>query len=220
MLKRRLTALLICLAVLSMFTVVGCGSKNKPASAPAAADKQQAKANTSGDLEKIMDGIKEMPGYNCEMVMTGEGTKQVSAKIWAAGSKLRMEMEAEGQKSVIIINGKGETWNYMPTGNIAMKMAEAPKTELPTDWASSEEKPQVIGKETVDGYDCLIVTSPNEKDTRCWVMKDNGLPVKIEGMVDGKKALIEYKNYNINKQSDDLFEVPAGAQVMSMPGAN
>lgn len=220
MLKHKLTVLIICLMVLSMIVVGGCGNKEKPASAPAAMEKQQSEASQSSDLDKIMAGVKAMPGYSCEMIMTSEGTKPMAAQIWASDSKLRMEMEAEGQKSVVIINGKGETWNYMPAGNIAMKMAEAPKTELPTDWATSEEKPQIIGKETIDGYDCVIVASPVQKDTKCWIMKDNGLPVKIEGVVNGQKTLIEYKNYNINKQSEDLFTVPAGAQVMTMPGAN
>ncbi|MGE5379732.1 MAG: hypothetical protein ACM3NT_01550 [Methylocystaceae bacterium] len=220
MFKRKLIMLTICFMVLSIVMVSGCGSKEKPASSPTAAEKPQAEAGKSGDLDNIIAGIQKMPGYSCEMIMTSDGAKQMTAKLWASGNKLRMEMEAEGQKSIIIINGKGETWNYTPTENMAIKMAAAPQTELPTDWAASEEKPQIVGEEKVDGYDCIIVTSPGEKDTKCWVMKDNGLPVKIEGVIDGKKALIEYKNYNINQQAEDLFTVPAGAQVMTMPGAS
>jgi len=216
--KRRLL-IAISLLILIMGMTAGCEKKEQPSSSNVSSGTQTDTDSKTNDLAKAMAEIKGLPGYSCEMIMSADA-QNVSSKLWASGSQWRMEMEVDGIKNIMLINGKGEIWNYMPTENMAMKMAAPPEATLPTDWAESEDKPQVTGQEQVDGYKCLVVTYPNDKDTKCWIMKDRGLPVKIESIVDGQKTVIQYKNYNINKQPDDLFEVPAGTQVLSIPGAS
>lgn len=217
MLKRRIMVGIGMLVLLIALT--GCGNNDKSTSVKVNADAKPANSSAS-DLNKLMAEIKGLPGYSCEMAMVGEENQNVQSKLWGSGSKLRMEMEVDGVKNVMLINAKGEIWNYIPAENMAIKMPAPPEATLPTDWAASEEEPQIVGQEKVDGYECLILTYPQDKDTRCWIIKDRGLPVKIESLTEGKKTLIEYKNYNINPQPENLFEVPTGAQVVSMPGAN
>lgn len=216
----RIRLVVIGILILLMSMLAGCGGNEKAATVDSDAKKPSAADSKGGDIDKAMAEIKGLPGYSCEMIISGEGTQNITSKLWASGAKWRMEMETDGIKSVMLINSKGEIWSYMPAENLAMKMPAPPEAVLPTDWAETEDKPQVIGQEEVDGYVCLVVTYPEEKDTKCWIMKDRGLPVKIESMVNGKKTVIQYKKYNLNKQPDDLFEIPAGAQVMSLPGAS
>lgn len=214
--------LVVSMLAISLVMAAGCGNKDKTAgvSADKKGPEQSVPAKSSNDIEKLMANMKALKGYSCEMTMTGAEAKELKSKLWASGERIRMEMEADGVKSIMIMNSKGELWSYMPTENVAMKMASAPETALPTDWAENEEKPQIVGNEKVDGVDCLIVTVAGDKDTRCWLMKETGLPVKIESIIEGKKNLIVYKNYNIGAQADDLFELPAGAQVVAIPGSN
>jgi outer membrane lipoprotein-sorting protein len=92
--------------------------------------------------------------------------------------------------------------------------------ELPNEWSDQEDLAnyKIIGHEKMNGYDCVVVNVSGDDGTvsKMWLMEDQGMPVKMEAESAEGKIVIEYKNYNIGKQADDLFQLPTDAQVMDM----
>jgi hypothetical protein len=154
---------------------------------------------------------------------TGEQGKGVSStgKYYMSGKKIRIEAEAEGMKMVSIVNANGEMWMYNPADKTAMKLSapQQDQSKLPTEWTKEDlSAMKIVGSEKKDGFDCVIVTvNENGTTSKMWLRKDIGMPVRIESATPEGPVVIEYKNYNLDKQPDSLFEIPADAQVMSMP---
>lgn len=212
--------LLITIALMAL-TLTACGGGAKEASAPADQSAAQQKDDSSSNpLDKLMANAKGATELSFDMVMTVGGDNPVNStsKMYISGKKSRMEMDAMGAKMITIIDAAGDVYLYDPVNNTAMKTA-APQQEVeaPNAWAEKDSaKMEVVGDEKVDDIDCLVVTSTDgEVETKMWLRKDIGMPVRVE--VPAQKVVIEYKNFNIGAQDPALFEIPADATVMDLP---
>ncbi|MGI5920301.1 MAG: LolA family protein [Syntrophomonadaceae bacterium] len=209
----------------SLLALTGCGQE-KAANAPVSPEQQeQAKSKDGGpdDLESIFNLAAGNKDMSCDIISTinEQGTTMVSkSKIWTSNGKYRVETEVNGVKTIVITNDKGETMFYDPANNTVMKMPAAQNdVKPPADWSKDAGKYKVVGTEKRDGYDCVVITTvDNAENTKMWVVKKTGLPVRVESApANGTAVVIEYKNYKFGSQPDDLFTVPAGAQVITMP---
>lgn len=227
--KSILFMIMVCL--LGCLLVVGC-SKDEQA-APTSNDNptveqsnEAANSEGNGDaevtLEKLFANAREVEGMKYEMVTTIPSMNQVStAQVWWSGDRIRIEAEAEGMKTITITNSAGETFFYQPDQNMAMKLTTTDdEAEAAADWAESEEDlagMKIVGNEDYDGYSCVIVEQEEEGAvTRMWMRKDIGMPVKMESTHEGETVTMEFKNIELGQQPDDLFEIPAGVQVVQM----
>jgi len=221
--KKTLAVMVSILLVVALLGLAGC-SKGKT-SEPAASDKAKVTESAGGDaaeLQKLFKSVKEVKGMSYDMVSTMSGkdaNMKSQGKFFISGKKVRMEMEAQGMKSIIISNGSGEAYMYMPATNTAMK-TPLPKEKPADAWAESEEDladMKIVGHEKIDGCQCVVVTvAAAEGSMKMWLREDIGMPVRMETGDASNKMVIEYKNFKIGAQPDSLFELPAGAKVMDM----
>lgn len=221
--KRNLLLLILILSMASCLLVAGC-SKEKAPPAQAPQTENQTKSQTgSNELDGLLKAASNLKDLSFEMVTTATNAGQTvstQGKYWMSGDKMRMEMDAEGMKAVTIINAKGEIWLYNPADKTAMKLPEMDKEdEYPNKWIESDQNNmKIVGHEKVSGYDCTVVTLTEDGDeSKMWLRKDIGMPVKMETKSSEGDLLIEYKNYKLEKQPADLFELPADAQILNIP---
>lgn len=219
--KNTLSVMIIVFLMMVSLSLTGCSkeSPNSQTSAP-------VNTNQPGSNDEL-DGLLEAAGKTKDLsfdmlsTVTNAGqTISMQGKYWLSGDKMRMEMEAEGMNAVTIINEKNEIWMYNPADKTAMKIPKVDtKDDFPNEWTEADRNNmKIVDHEKVDGYDCTVVTITEGDDvSKMWLRKDIGLPVKMETKSPEGDLLIEYKNYKLEKQSADLFELPADAQILNIP---
>jgi len=108
---------------------------------------------------------------------------------------------------------------YYPDQNMAMKVTYEP-TESAVDEAQSivDYNPVIIGHETLDGKVCLVVEYTVEGVTaRMWIWEQYGFPIKIVSTTADGTVTVEYKNIEFIDIPDNMFELPAGVEIIEMP---
>lgn len=224
--KKKTSLFLLVMLMLACLALLGCGQE-KAANAPGTPSNQSGDSGTGNELAALMKSARQAEdGIYFETVNTinMQGQTNISqAKTWVSKGKVRSEAELAGVKSITISNGK-DLWMYNEANNTAMKLSSLEaqdQDQLATKWAEDEsslDKMKIVGEESIDGQKCVVVTYKDaETESKMWLRKDIGMPAKIEGNVAGNKVLMEYKNYKLGAQDDNLFELPAGAQVVEMP---
>lgn len=221
--KKWLAALLVMGMIAAGLT--GCGSKEQQATnAPATTDTKVVEKSGGSDLSTIMKSASQVKGMSFEMVstMTGKnGSMTSNGKLYMSNGKVRMEMETAGMKMITISKTPGEVYMYNPTEKTAMKITTPQQSaELPNEWAKADgdiSGLKVMGEEKKDGFDCLVVTTTTGDNAKMWIRKDIGMPVRTEMTTTDGNVVVEYKNYNIGAQPDNLFEIPADTQITTMP---
>ena len=152
----------------------------------------------------------------------------------------RTEMASEGHSFVMLEMGdeKGTSYTLMPEEKRAMKQSrEEMKAVSPKPTAAKGSKdadtkestataappPEIqaedLGDETLEGRAVKKVRMTYGKDAQDvmgWFDKATGAPVRMESLVDGKKAIIEWKNRKVEAQPAELFAVPKGYEVTDM----
>jgi len=220
--KRWSIGLLAAFLVVACLALVGCGGEKaqETSSTPPAAEEKGG----SDELQKIMKASKEVSDLSFDIVSTCTSADQTvtsESKYWISGKKMRTETETAGMKTITIVNAKGEALVYNPTEKTAMRIPdiEAP-SDLPNEWSDEDdlEAYNIVGHERMDGHDCVVVTITGAEGSgaKMWMMEDTGMPVRMESQSAEGKIVIQYKNYNLGKQPDNLFEIPGDVQVMDM----
>ncbi|MFH1483877.1 MAG: DUF4412 domain-containing protein [Chloroflexota bacterium] len=154
-----------------------------------------------------------------DMTITAPGTPTTTAKVWLEKNKMRTEFTAEGQTVVQLVDMDVRTmYMYIPAENMAMKMDFSQAPEAPTQ-NIEEYKPVVIGTETLDGKVCLVVEYTDEgTKTKSWMWKEKGFPIRVEMATPEGTTVMEFKNIEFADIPDSMFELPAGVQIVQMPG--
>ncbi|MBW2095985.1 MAG: DUF4412 domain-containing protein [Deltaproteobacteria bacterium] len=159
-------------------------------------------------------------------VTTKAGGQVMHGKIFVKGHSYRQEMNAMGQKQVMIFNGDKKTgWIVMPAAHMYMPLPKyGPGNAAQTDPEELEKKAtkKYLGKEKMNGYKCkkyrfIYKDSSGTKMTQ-WISTRLKYPVKM--IIEGPQGRMEreIKNIKETKLSNSLFKVPAGYQKMNMPG--
>lgn len=222
--KKALAVLIIMLLIVALFSLAGCSKDKTSETSTADQPKVSEKANNNDtkDLQKLFESANGIEGVSYDMNTTlngPQGTMSTVGKCFMSKKKFRMEMDVQGMKSIILYNGSGDTYMYNPATNSAMKSA-APKEKAANQWANTAEdlaKFKIVGHEKMDGYDCVVVTTTTpDGNSKIWLRKDIGMPVRMESGQGQDKMVIEYKNIKLGAQDAALFELPAGAQVIDM----
>lgn len=174
-------------------------------------------------LKEILGRAESIFSIRYDMITRAPGAPPLTQKVWLKGNKMRMEMTAEGETTVYLINpDAGIAYLYMPAENMAMKIdfAEAPESPIQSIEYERIEKyrPTIVGTETVDGKACIITEYIVEgTKTKIWIWKEKGFPIRMEHTTPEGIMLIEYKNIKLVDIPDSLFELPAGVQIWEMP---
>lgn len=188
--------------------------------------KEDAVSTDEGlSLIDILSKAKDITSFQYDMVVTIPGETTITTKMWRKGNKTRTEMTIEGQKMVYLMDmDKQLAYTYFPSENTAMKMDLSKTQEIagesPVEQSGSimDYVPETVGTEVLDGKTCLVVkyTTATE-EVKMWLWTKYGFPVRTEITTDKGTAVTEIKNIEFSNISDSTFELPAGAQIMTIP---
>ena len=224
-------------AVALLFSLVLSGIAS-----PAHAD-PKTKASAAGERTHKLVSISTIdlphyspaPAFREDLVInTEEGS--YTMKRFVDHASIRTEMEVKDDEIVMIESGdsKGTMYTLMPKDKRAMKQsrkasteaAAKVKTKMPATESDAPEakgtpppdmQVEDLGDETLDGKPVKkLRMASGEGDVLGWFDKGTGAPVRMESLVDGKKATIEWKNRNVGSQPAELFLVPKGYEVTDM----
>ena len=142
--------------------------------------------------------------------------------VWVKKNKMRMEITQQGQNSVVLVDNDAMTmYTYMPAQNMAMKISWEPTTKSAVEEAQSlsEYNPTVVGTETIDGKVCTVVQySVDGQTMKMWLWQDHGIPIRVEVTTAQGMTVMEYKNIQFVDIPDSMFALPAGVEIIQMPG--
>jgi outer membrane lipoprotein-sorting protein len=218
--KKIISLLLIVAIMLGCISLVGCrGGEGGVAKMPSG--EEASSEETLGDILARGEGIEAV---KYDIVMTAPGEEAVTQKIWVKQNKMRMEFTAEGQATILLIDCDAHTgYAYMPEQNIAYKAVFNPTIQSASDQAQSiaDYDYNVVGTETIDGKACLVVEytysqAEESLTVKEWIWKERGFPVRMETTTSEGTVTAEYKNIEFVDISDDMFQLPAGVQIVEM----
>ncbi len=176
-------------------------------------------------LTDILGKAKDVTSFKYDMIATVPGETAITTKMWRKGNKTRTETTIEGQKMVYLMDmDKQLAYTYFPSENTAMEM-DLSKTqevagESPTEQSGSvmDYNPVTLGTEVLDGKTCLIVEYADETGkTKMWLWTKYGIPIRTEMTMAQDTSVVELKNIDFGNISDNMFELPPNAQIMTIP---
>jgi hypothetical protein len=179
-----------------------------------------ARADWQGDLKMSGDGASQA-------AMSGNG------KIFAKGTKLRLEMSTAGHALTVIAdtaNNKG--FVLMDAQHLAMEMSAqmasgqvALCSTKDVEGCFKRKGYKVTGKETYGGHPCVIYegteksgkTTVAQKIWRPTDLKEVFMLKMVSKADNGKEVIAELSGVKTSKLQDSIFKVPTGYKMMSMP---
>jgi outer membrane lipoprotein-sorting protein len=184
---------------------------------------------TTGDatLGEILARGADVPPVKYDQVFTTPGNPTVTWKVWVEGRRSRVEMSAEGQTMIHLVDFDAMTmYMYNPAENVAIEMDLSGFEELATEVSEDilNYNPTIIGTETLDGKVCLVVaytytdSQGVEVKIKQWLWKEHGFPIRMETTREGQTSIMEMKNIEFGDIDDSMFELPDGVTIMEMPG--
>jgi outer membrane lipoprotein-sorting protein len=217
--KNIISLLLIVVIMLGCINLVACGGGEGVATTPSG--EEASSEETLGDILARGEGIEAV---KYDIVMTAPGGQTVTQKIWVKQNKIRMEITDEGRTTISLIDCDTHTgYAYMPEQNIAYKAVFNPTIQSALEQAQSiaDYDYNVVGTETIDGKACLVVeytySQAEESSTvKEWIWKEHGFPIRMETTRAEGSVTAEYKNIEFGDISDDMFQLPAGVQIIEM----
>jgi len=230
--KRMLALFLMSVLVFTLFS--GCSkpapaapAEPTPAPTPAVPEEPATTEVTDKDgiLKLIGSGADLMKqGVSYDYILTA-GEQTTTSKISFKGENVRMEGFDPANPSLTIKKGR-EMFIINPQEKTGFKMStEVDSDANPTGEIKPEENMDknaltIVGKETVNGEPCYIVTTKNVvdgSDMKMWLHQKYGIMMKMEAPSAEGNLLVEVKNLKVGDIPDSQFEIPADIQMMEMP---
>ena len=178
-----------------------------------------ATTTTATATETLGDILSRATGtVKYDMITKMTGQPDQTATYWVKNNKMRYQITVEGQVSITIIDLDTKVLIMWTQGeNFAIQMNMSGNEAQPAGeqaQAVTDYNYTIIGTETFDGKECLVVEySSNGVTTRMWIWKAKGFSVKV---VTGGTT-IEYRNFDFSDIPDSMFTVPPGVEIMTMP---
>ncbi len=179
----------------------------------------------SGELESVLANSGEITSLKYEMVIDFQEMESVGT-YWQKGDKMKMEASFEGGEDIVtyIDLEEGVAYSYMPAQEVITKSSfeteEGVYQGSIVDLADHilGHNPVVIGEETIDGKDCLVIEYvAEEQEVTAWIWKEYGLPIKTESVVGNDLIVSEVTNIEFDEIDDSVFELPEGVEIMEVP---
>jgi hypothetical protein len=186
-------------------------------------------------------------GFEGKVALRITGDETADIDYFIKGKNIRMEMEAKGNKAVILYDFKDQkTIMLMPGQNMYMEFnANQFMTENDKKNDDKADNIKRTGEtKEINGYKCekwiykdddglveawmtdklgnfYMMMNPMDKDAQNkWQQKLQGnyFPMRVDVIEDGeKKSSMEVLSVNEMSLKEDLFKVPPGYQKFSMP---
>jgi outer membrane lipoprotein-sorting protein len=147
-------------------------------------------------------------------------------KIFSDENRYRYEFNEDGQEGVVIVlNETNEVFVLMPQQKMAIKTISSSQMSMANDPVKLYEyqvneggKEKVIGKETINGYDCTkkeLYGSGDQLLYTMWYSEKYNFPIKIVSNIDvAGSTNMEIKDIKAWKPDNAHFEIPEGYMIM------
>jgi hypothetical protein len=184
-----------------------------------------ATANAAGAEAISLPHYEQPATYSEDLVIQSEGKTFVLKRHLDKGMT-RTEFSADGHDVVMIELGdeKGTSYELMAEKKMAVKqsrqsMDEATGGKMGKEMEKGQRrqpgtppmdvKVEDLGDDTIDSQAAKkLRLTYADGGVLAWFDKGTGAPLRMEGTVDGKNAVLEWKNRKVEPQPAALFEVP------------
>ncbi|GAB4366372.1 MAG: hypothetical protein Kow00114_24280 [Kiloniellaceae bacterium] len=151
------------------------------------------------------------------------GGYEISGPLHYDSGKERFEMTMDGAQQIMIRReDKDRLYMIMPQMGMGMEIPLGGPQEMPSPNDYAELQPEAMGRETLNGEDVTKYrVEVNDGGQRYPVFvwaTDDGIPLRVEGESAEGRFEMELSGLERGAQPAGLFEVPAGIQLMAMPG--
>ena len=162
-----------------------------------------------------------------DQVITAPNLPTQTVKTYIKANKTRLEMTVQANQLIWIIDGDAKVaYMYLPKDKTAVKMSlEQFQTQQSTTSPNAQELAQsatrgtFVGSSTADGKPCDLYESKQpDVTTRTCVAQDTGFPLHAEVQTAQSTIKSDFKNVTLGNVPDDLFQLPADAQVVDFGG--
>jgi hypothetical protein len=230
---------MFCALLLLTAQVSLAGVKDSPSSGDTKEPKTESPATSQGAGSDGVTAVtwpgidlpayKAPDAYSVDLVIDSPEGRMVMKQSVDKG-RTRTDLNADGHDMVMIETGdeKGTMLMLMPEEKRAIKTSSAmmpgmaeqmagKKAEEEAETAPPDMKIEDLGDEALDGRMVKkLRMSFDEGSALGWFDKTTGAPLRLESTVDGKKTAMEWKNYTVEPQPENLFEVPKSYELMDM----
>lgn len=234
---KKISILLMALVLAFSMCFVGCSKDDSKSDESKGNETEQTDENsdesendneTQGKIEnkvQLLDLIKKSLSYDSYYYEYENtfGDTVMKGKYYQKGDNIKSETGSSVSISTneYIINYDTETKTGMKmTSDGDMDFDDMEDADADADSEinledSEFEEFQLIGDETVNGFDCVVFTYNEEGSTiKMWVSKKYGIGVKYEITLEENCYSMEIKNIEVNKVSDKEFEVPEDIEII------
>ena len=180
-----------------------------------------AACNGAGELEEVLARGADIPSLHYDTVITEPDSSPETVEIWLKGDKIRTESDVPGQAAsgMILDFATGVQYTFTPGMEAVYRMTyeDSVITIITQTQSVPYYEPVVLGTETMDGKDCLVIEfDDGEAMVKMWLWKEHGLPVRTERTDDEGTTIYEFKNMDFSDIPDDMFEIPPGIEIIDM----
>ena len=185
--------------------------------------------STSGKtLGDVLGTNKSIGDVKFDQVMTTSGqTQSVTMHMYIKNAwltntmKFRYEIAEGGTTMVMLYDfGARNAYEYFPDQNMAYRIDFGQAEQNNPTENADQIIPAKVGTETIDGKLCDVYQWTFESSSmKEWIWKEKSFPIKMESTTSSGTTIIEYKNIVFGTLVDSLFQLPAGVQIMQLPGS-
>ena len=199
--------------------------KNFPRLTPMQA-KTPASTSASKTLGDILGKDKNIGDVQFDMVVTSPGIQPIMEKVYSKNAwienkmKFRYEIKLKESTNIYLLDYSTQTgYMWLKEQNTAYKINMSQSPSNPTENVN-QIKPSYLGTEIVEGKLCdAYQYSYQNVLAKIRVWKEKSFPVRMETTTSSGTTIIEYKNIVFGTLSNDLFQLPAGVQIMQFPAS-
>lgn len=169
--------------------------------------------------------------FTGDLTMKGKGGHDMTGKVYFSGSKMRLDMNAAGHNSIMIIDTVNKVgYMVMPQQKMYMEMGagqqnpmhRGPKMDTLKAYdpnnpcvANSDMTCQKVGSESVNGRNTdhwIFTTKKDNQKMNVWIDKNIHFPIRTQS----DEMQMDVTNIKEGAPAASLFEVPAGYKKFDM----
>ena len=156
--------------------------------------------------------------YQATRVMDA-GSMQMSGRLYHDRGKERWEVAMQGMAQVMILRPDLEKmFMLMPEMNMAMEMPFVFGANMPAPEGYAGNAPEVVGREVIAGEETTKYKFAGDDGTGPYTvfywLTDDGITLRTEGSSPQGSFAMRLDGLDRGDQPPELFELPAGVQVM------
>lgn len=213
---------IVLMSLVFALILTGCSSKTEEPNTATTSEETASEGVKVINLEDVFKKAAALKSYSYELVTVSPmGT--FTTTFFTDGENMKNVTKMSQGESVTIVT-KDKSVTYDPTTKMGMSYSldiasmdsitkEQDKVTIDTD-----EKYEILGEETVNGYPCVIISSGSEDagEGKIWVSKEYGIMIKMtaKDLESGQLMEMNCQNIKLGSLPADTFKVPSDIKIV------